>query len=91
LLYNSDYYISGTRSNVSIILTGISSSSVTAKRLTADASDSEIGTGSITIAGQSFVDSTCQLTGTETIETTSVTGGAATFLLEASEALLIYL
>jgi hypothetical protein len=72
-------------------LTDISSLSVTAKRLTADASDSEIGTGSITIAGQSFLDSTCQLTGTETIETTSITDGAAAFSLQASEALLIYL
>lgn len=92
LLYNSDYYESGTRSNVSFTLTGISeSSSVTAKRLTADASDTEIGSGSITIAGQSFVNTTCQLEGEETIETAAVTKGTATFSLQASEALLVYI
>ncbi|KAL3444835.1 hypothetical protein BJX65DRAFT_310425 [Aspergillus insuetus] len=91
LLYNSEYYASGTRSSVSFTLTGISASSVNAKRLTADTSDTQIGLGSITIAGQSFVDTTCQLTGTETIETTAVTSGAATFSVQASEALLIYL
>jgi hypothetical protein len=35
LLYNSDYYISGTRSSQTYTLSGLSSSSVTAKRLTA--------------------------------------------------------
>lgn len=35
LLYNSDYYTSGTRPSQTFTLTGLSSSRVTAKRLTA--------------------------------------------------------
>lgn len=46
LLYNSDYYVSGTRPSQSFTLTGISSSTASAKRLTAAAATSRQDQGS---------------------------------------------
>ncbi|KAJ5669430.1 hypothetical protein N7462_010500 [Penicillium macrosclerotiorum] len=92
LLYNSDYYTSGTRSSQTYVLSGLSPSSVTAKRLTAPYSTSRVDQGSNpTIAGQTFVNGTCTIQGTESIETTTVSSGKASFILAASEALLVYL
>ncbi|KAH8680264.1 Six-hairpin glycosidase-like protein [Ilyonectria robusta] len=55
LLYNSDYYTSGTRPSQTFTLTGLSSSRVTAKRLTAPFSTSRVDRGSNpTVAGQTF-------------------------------------
>lgn len=94
LLYNSDYYISssGTRSSQTYTLSGLSSSSVTAKRLTAPYATSRIDQGeNPTVAGQMFANGTCTIQGTESVETVTISGGEATFTVAASEALLVYL
>ncbi|KPM35796.1 hypothetical protein AK830_g10777 [Neonectria ditissima] len=92
LLYNSDYYTSGTRPSQTYTLTGLKSASVTAKRLTAPYSTSRVDRGqNPTVGGQTFVNGTCAIQGTAVRETATVSGGAATFTLSASEALLIYL
>ncbi|KAJ5950919.1 uncharacterized protein N7479_009332 [Penicillium vulpinum] len=94
LLYNSDYYIStsGARTSQTYTLSGLSSSTVTAKRLTAAYATSRVDQGqSPTVAGQKFTDGTCTIQGTETVETVTVSGGKATFTVAASEALLVYI
>jgi hypothetical protein len=94
LLYNSDYYISTseTRSLQTYTLSGLSSLSVTAKRLTAPYATSRVDQGqNPTVAGQTFVNGTCTIQGTESVETVTVSGGKATFTVAASEALLVYL
>jgi hypothetical protein len=92
LLYNSDYYTSGTRSSQTFVLSGLSSSSVTAKRLTAPYATSRVDQGSNpTVAGQTFANGTCVIQGTQTIETVTVSSEKATFTVAASEALLVYL
>ncbi|CDM30448.1 CAZyme family GH79 [Penicillium roqueforti] len=94
LLYNSDYYIStsGTRSSQIYTLSGLFSSGVTAKRLTAPYATSRVDQGqNPTVAGQTFANGTCIIQGIESIETVTVSGGKATFTVAASEALLVYL
>lgn len=92
LLYNSEYYTSGTRTSVSVTLSGIpsTSTSVSALRLTGDAATTTVGEGTITVGGQTFANATCELQGTKDTETTQATAGRATFTVQASEALLIY-
>lgn len=92
-LYNSDYYAgSGTRGSQSFVLTGLTSTIVTAKRLTAASALSRVDQGSNpTWGGQSYASGTCVATGSATLETTTVSSGKATFTLAASEALLVYL
>ncbi|KAK4182482.1 beta-glucuronidase [Podospora australis] len=92
LLINSDYYESGTRGKQSYTLTGLTSSSVTAKRLTgAKATSRQDQEAGATVSGQTFQDGTCKLQGTAADERATVTGGSVTFTLAASEALLVYL
>ncbi|KAL3481247.1 hypothetical protein BJX99DRAFT_253905 [Aspergillus californicus] len=92
LLYNSDYYTSGTRPSQSYTLSGLSGSSVTAKRLTAAYSTSRVDQGqSPTLAGRTFGNGDCEVLGTEVVETVAVSGGVASFTVGASEALLVYL
>lgn len=92
LLYNSEYYTSGTRSTQAFILSGLPSSTVTAKRLTASYATSRVDEGdSPTVAGQYFGNGNCTLMGDEVTETTTVSSGKATFTVGASEALLIEL
>ncbi|KAK0625524.1 hypothetical protein B0T17DRAFT_508503 [Bombardia bombarda] len=93
LLYNSDYFGgSGTRSTESFTLTGLTSATVKAKRLTAASAASRVDQGSSpTFGGQHFVDGTCEIAGTETYETVTVSGGQATFAVKATEVLLVYL
>lgn len=94
LLYNSDYFAgTGTRSSTSFVLTGLSaSSSVRAKRLTAaSALSRQDQGGNPSWGGQVYVNGTCVASGSETFETTTVSGGQATFTLQASEALVVYL
>ena len=93
LLYNSDYYAgTGTRGTESFVLTGLSASTVKAKRLTAASALSRVDQGSNpTFGGQEFANVTCAIGGTETFESSTVTGGQATFSVAASEALLVYL
>ncbi|CZS96294.1 uncharacterized protein RCO7_04959 [Rhynchosporium graminicola] len=90
LLYNSDYYASGTRTSQSFTLTGLSATSATAKRLTAPSATSRQDQGqSPTVGGQTFEDGTCEIKGTAVNEAITVAGGSATVVLKASEALLI--
>lgn len=93
LLYNSDYFDgTDTRSSESFVLTGLTATSVKAKRLTAASALSRVDEGSNpTFGGQMFANVTCAIGGTETFETTTVSGGQATFTVNASEALLVYL
>lgn len=92
LLYNSDYYTSGTRTSQTFVLSGLSSASVTAKRLTAPYATSRVDRGqNPTVAGQTFANGTCVIQGTQSVETATVSSGKATFTVAASEALLVYL
>lgn len=93
VLYNSDYYTGGTRSSQTFTITGLpTSSSVSAKRLTAPNANSRQDRGSVpSIAGRSFEDGTCAIRGTEAVEINKVVGGRATFTVFASEALLVQL
>lgn len=92
LLYNSDYYTSGTRPSQTYTLSGLGSTSVTAKRLTAPYATSRVDRGQDpTVAGQTFANGTCALQGTVVEEHATVSAGEATFTVGASEALLVYL
>lgn len=92
LLYNSDYYASGTRSSTPFVLTGLLGASVRAKRLTAaSALSRQDQGGNPSWGGQTFANGTCVVSGTEVFETVAVSGGQATFSLAASEALVVYL
>jgi hypothetical protein len=92
LLYNSDYYSgTGTRSSQAFVLTGLTGTTVKAKRLTAASAEARQDAGVIpTFGAQSFTDGTCVIKGTETYETATVSSGQATFTLLASEALVVY-
>ncbi|EFW99801.1 glycoside hydrolase family 79 protein [Grosmannia clavigera kw1407] len=95
LLYNSDYYGgSGTRSATVFTLTGLSGiaagSTVRARRLTAASALARQDKGSLpTWAGQTYTNGNCVVSGTETYETATVSGGQASFTLQASEALVV--
>lgn len=92
LLYNSDYYISGTRPSQTFTLTQLSGSTVTTKLLTAPYATSRVDYGeNPTVAGQTFVNGTCVIQGTVQEQTVTVSGGQASFTVGASEALLVYL
>ena len=91
VLYNSDYYIGGTRGTYAFIVDGLGAvASVRARRLTAPAATSRQDRGGDpTFAGLGFANATCDRTGTEKGETVVVSGGKATFSVGASEALLV--
>ncbi len=93
LLYNSDYYDgTTTRGSEIFTLTGLTLSTIKAKRLTAATSNSRVDEGSNpTFGGQIFANGTCVVGGTETYESTTVSSGAASFTVLASEALVLYL
>jgi len=93
LLYNSDYYNgTGTRGTEIFALAGLGSGTLQAKRLTAPNSNSRVDQGSNpSFGGQRFANVTCDITGTETFESTAISGGSASFTVAASEALLVYL
>lgn len=92
LLYNSDYYTTGERSTQTYTLSGVTGSSLSAKRLTAPYATSRVDQGqNPTVAGQTFANGTCTIQGTEVVETATVSAGKATFTVGASEALLVFL
>jgi hypothetical protein len=92
LLYNSDYYISGTRPSQTFTLAQLSGSTVTTKLLTAPYATSRVDYGeNPTVAGQTFVNGTCVIQGAVQEQTVTVSGGEASFTVGASEALLVYL
>jgi hypothetical protein len=93
LLYNSDYYGgTTTRGSEIFTLSGLTLSTIKAKRLTAATSNSRVDQGSNpTFGGQTFANGTCVVGGTETYERTNVSSGVASFTVLASEALVLYL
>ncbi|KAI1499740.1 glycoside hydrolase family 79 protein [Biscogniauxia marginata] len=100
LLYNSDYFAGGgTRPSQTFQVAGLTGSGgggggggLRAKRLTADSALARVDQGGkVSFGGQTFTDGSCEIGGTETFETLTVSGGQATATLGASEALLVYL
>ncbi|KAI8626336.1 glycoside hydrolase family 79 protein [Xylariaceae sp. FL1651] len=93
LLYNSDYFGgNGSRSSQSFELRGLTGSLVKAKRITGDSAVARVDQGGkVTFGGQTFTNGACKISGTETFENLTVSGGQATVSLQASEALVIYL
>ncbi|TVY39070.1 Beta-glucuronidase [Lachnellula subtilissima] len=92
VLINTDFYSgTSTRGSEVFTLSGFSSTSVKAKRLTAPASTSRVDEGSSpSFGGQEFENGSCVKTGTEVYETIDVSGGAANFTVNASKALVVY-
>ena len=92
LLYNSDYYTTGTRTSQSFTLKGLGATTVSARRLTAPYATSRQDQGQApSISGQNFENGTCNLKGNLSAETANVSSGQVTFTVAASEALLVYL
>ncbi|KAK4226038.1 beta-glucuronidase [Podospora fimiseda] len=92
LLVNSDYYETGTRGRQTYTLNGLTSTSVTAKRLTGASATARQDRGqSASVDGKTFEDGTCKKVGAEKTERVSVSGGSVTFTMNASEALLVNL
>ncbi|KAE8445754.1 hypothetical protein EG329_012933 [Mollisiaceae sp. DMI_Dod_QoI] len=93
LLINSDYYSSARRGFVTFVLTGLGEvATVKSKRLTAASANSRVDQGgNPTFGGQTFANGTCVVDGTETYESTAVSGGTGSFVVNSSEALVIYL
>jgi hypothetical protein len=93
MLLNSDYYDgTGVRPDQTFVLHNVRTPVVTAKRLTALAATSSQDMGvAPTFAGQSFVNETCFKTGGEHVESVYGSNGTVTFVLKASEALLVNL
>ncbi|KAI0598905.1 glycoside hydrolase family 79 protein [Biscogniauxia sp. FL1348] len=95
LLYNSDYYSgSGTRGAQVYQLAGLvaEGGTVRAKRLVGDSALARVDQGGkVTWGGQTYTDGDCKVSGTETFESLTVSGGQASATLAASEALLVYL
>ncbi|KAB8298754.1 hypothetical protein EYC80_000929 [Monilinia laxa] len=94
VLINSDYYDgTGTRGSQIFTLAGLTKGrSTKAKRLTAASALSRVDEGSDPrFGGQVVANGTCVVGGTETFEVGTVgSSGAASFVLAASEALLVY-
>jgi len=92
VLYNSDYYAgSGTRGSETFVLTGLTATTVRGKRLTAVSALSRVDQGqNPSFGGQYFQNVTCEIAGIETYESTSVSSGSASFVVSASEALIVY-
>jgi Glycosyl hydrolase family 79 C-terminal beta domain len=95
LLVNSDYYggnSTGVRGSTTFVLSGLEDGAVKAKRLTAPSSNSRVDQGeNPTFGGQEIANVTCAVLGAEVWEKTDVVGGQASFVVGASEALLVYL
>lgn len=93
LLYNSDYFSgSGTRTSQPFELRGLTGSSLKAKRLTAGSAMSRVDQGgAVSFGGQTFTDGSCTVSGTEAVESLTVSNGQTTATVKASEALLVYL
>ncbi|CDO72787.1 hypothetical protein BN946_scf184994.g40 [Trametes cinnabarina] len=94
LVINTNYFDgTGTRPNTSVTFVGLSTTNGTkqAKRLTAPSALSRVDQGaSVTIGGGSFA-ADCLKEGTERTESVAVSERAFTVLVNASEALIVYL
>jgi hypothetical protein len=94
LVYNSAYYDGSTsRTSSSVTLTGISTGSKQALRLTAPAATSRVDQGAaVTIGAGLTFDGNCQSVGTEVFENVAVgSNQLITVSVAASEALIVYL
>ena len=94
-MINSDYYggtATGARNSMTFVLSGLTDGGIKAKRLTAPSSNSRVDQGeNPTFGGQEIANVTCAVLGTEVWEEIDVVGGQASFVVGASEALLVYL
>ncbi|KAI0686858.1 hypothetical protein BC835DRAFT_1450643 [Cytidiella melzeri] len=95
LVVNTNYFDgTGTRSNTTVSVTGLTTSSGTkqALRLTAPNATSRVDEGAaVTIGGSASFTSSCARSGTQATETTSVSGHALSVVVSASEALIVFL
>jgi hypothetical protein len=93
LLLNSDFYNgSGTRGNQTFLVGGLTQDKVKAKRLSAPSANSRVDQGgNPNFGGQGFANGTCVVRGEEVWERSDVVDGVGTFVVGASEALLVYL
>lgn len=93
LVYNSNFYNgSGTRGGVTFVLAGLALEKLTAKRLTAPSANSRVDQGgNPSFGGQAFVNGTCMISGLEDFEEVDIVNGTATFVVAASEALMVFL
>ncbi|KAI9162699.1 hypothetical protein HJFPF1_04290 [Paramyrothecium foliicola] len=98
LLIYTDYYSGqGERTKITFTLTGLSSPKTKGLRMTAPSSEVTATSAknnkaqAVTIGGQAFSDTTCNLVNKRVLETARVQHGEASFVLAASEALLLYL
>ncbi|KAH6694956.1 hypothetical protein BKA61DRAFT_683416 [Leptodontidium sp. MPI-SDFR-AT-0119] len=93
VLINTDYFDgNGTRSTHDFVLSGLTTRTLSAKRLTAANALSRQDFGQApTYGGQFFSNTGCNLCGEEVVERVSVKDGKATFTLFASEALVVSL
>ncbi|WPG99103.1 Hypothetical protein R9X50_00191200 [Acrodontium crateriforme] len=94
LLYNSDYYTSGSRSSHDFTLDNLNSlkgKTISAKLLTAPSATSRQDQGqNPSVAGQTFQNGTCNLQGSVNLQTGYVSSdGSVTFSVGASQALLV--
>ncbi len=93
VLYNSDYYSgTGTRGNSTFVLGGLKEGIVRGKRLSAASAGARSDQGSgadVTFGGQVFGAGTCVVSGEEKVESTGVVSGQASFVVQASEALVV--
>lgn len=90
VVYNSAYYVNGTRPTSSIDLTGITGSNLQASLLTAPSAYSQQEKGDkITLAGVSYDDTTCQASGSATTSSVAIQSGKATVTIGSSQALLL--
>lgn len=94
LLYNSDYYTSGTRSKQQWVISNLPGAQVGSVRLTSSSATAVGSTGAANrpnISGLGFEDGTCKPVGDEKREVSQVSCGSATFTVAATEMLLLYL
>ena len=94
VLYNSDFYTSGTRPTRAFALEGLAAGALLkAKRLTApNANSRQDQGGNPSFGGQRFSNGTCLIDGSEKYEDYTVEGsGSVSISVGASEAVLVYL
>ena len=94
VLYNSDYYTSGTRSTQIWTLSNLSGATLRVLRLTSSSATAVGSTGAANrpnISGLGFKDGTCVKDGTQVAETVTVTASSARVTVAASELVLVYL
>ncbi|KAH8764549.1 glycoside hydrolase family 79 protein [Hyaloscypha sp. PMI_1271] len=93
LLLNSDFYGGdGSRGSQTFVLSGLAGAKSRAKRLSAPSANSRVDQGgNPSFGGQMFANGTCEVRGEEVWEIVDVVDGNGTFVVGASEALLVYL